>query len=238
VSDVRHSKLDLAVIESRWWVNGNSSVKGLFDVLSDILVDNPSAYHYEMFNNAESFREILLRLSVKRGVANIYIAAHGDEGGIYGAATNRRITKKNYISRIKLRNILYTLMNQRGARLNGLFFGSCLFANPDTMNYMLAAGELGHHKIRWIAGYNTPVNWMSSSVVDLFFWNHYYQIGEEVGEIERIQQVAEAVRRFMPGAYTDLGFNIYVRKPGTGGIKGLMNGNGHNGLDDDEEEED
>ena len=64
-------KLDLAVIESRWWVDGNSSVKGLFDVLADILVDNPSAYHYEMFNNAESLREVLFRLSVKRTVAKV-----------------------------------------------------------------------------------------------------------------------------------------------------------------------
>ena len=223
---MQQHKLDLAVIESRWWVNGNSSVKGLFDVLSDILVDNPSAYHYEMFNNAESFREILLRLSVKRGVANVYIAAHGDEGGIYGAATNTPGTKKkNYISRTQLRKILYSLMTSRGSRFNGLFFGSCLFANEDTIGYMLAAGDQGHHKIRWIAGYNTPVDWMSSSVVDLFFWNHYYSVEEELGESERIQRVADAVAKFMPGAYKELGFNIYVRKQGTGGIKPLINGN-------------
>jgi hypothetical protein len=225
---MKNGKLDLAVIESRWWVDGNSSVKGLFDVLADILVDNPSSYHYEMFNNAESFSEILHRLSMKRGVDNIYIAAHGDEGGIYGAATNRTRQRKNYISRIKLRNILLNLMSQRGARLNGLFFGSCLFANPDTMGYMLAAGDQGHHKIRWIAGYMTPVDWFASSVVDLFFWNHYYHPdNKELGEQERIQNVAEAVKRFMPGAHQDLGFNVYVRRPGAGGIKALINGNGH-----------
>jgi hypothetical protein len=218
-------KLDLAVIESRWWVDGNSSVKGLFDVLADILVDNPSAYHYEMFNNAESLREVLFRLSVKRNVANIYIAAHGDEGGIYGAATNGRAQRRsNYISRIRIRNILYTLMRERGAKLNGLFFGSCLFANPDTMDYMLAAGEQGHHKIRWIAGYKTPVNWMSSSVVDLFFWNHYYSVDSEVGELERVQSVATAIKRFMPGAHYDLGFNIYIRGPGGTSVKPLING--------------
>jgi hypothetical protein len=218
-------KLDLAVIESRWWADGNSSVKGLFDVLADILVDNPSAYHYEMFNNAESLREVLFRLSVKRNVANIYIAAHGDEGGIYGAATNGRVQKrKNYISRIRLRNILVTLMKERSAKLNGLFFGSCLFANPDTMDYMLAAGDQRDHKIRWIAGYKTPVNWMSSSVVDLFFWNHYYSVDDEVGELERVQNVASAIKRFMPGAHYDLGFNIYIRRPGATGVKPLING--------------
>lgn len=218
-------KLDLAVIESRWWVDGNSSVKGLFDVLADILVDNPSAYHYEMFNNAESLREVLFRLSIKRTVANIYIAAHGDEGGIYGAATNGRMQKrKNYISRIRLRNILITLMKERNAKLNGLFFGSCLFANPDTIDYMLGEGEQREHKIRWIAGYTTPVNWMSSSVVDLFFWNHYYSVDDEVGELERVQSVASAIKRFMPGAHYDLGFNIYIRRPGATGVKPLING--------------
>lgn len=218
-------KLDLAVIESRWWVDGNSSVKGLFDVLADILVDNPSAYHYEMFNNAESLREVLFRLSIKRSVANIYIAAHGDEGGIYGAATNGRMARRrNYVSRIRLRNILHTLMKERSAKLNGLFFGSCLFANPDTIDYMLGAGEQRDHKIRWIAGYQTPVNWMSSSVVDLFFWNHYYSIDSDAGELERVQSVAAAIKRFMPGAHRDLGFNIYVRLPGGTGVKPLING--------------
>lgn len=61
-------------------------------------------------------------------------------------------------------------------------------------------------------------------MVDLFFWNHYYSIDSDVGELEQVQSVAAAIRRFMPGAHHDLGFNIYVRRPGGTGVKPLING--------------
>lgn len=49
----KHRKrLDLAVIESRWWDTSNDSVRGLFDLLAGMRKDNPFAYHYEMFNKA------------------------------------------------------------------------------------------------------------------------------------------------------------------------------------------
>ena len=39
-------RLDLAVIESRWWNEGNDSVKGVFDTLAGIVTGNPFGYHY------------------------------------------------------------------------------------------------------------------------------------------------------------------------------------------------
>lgn len=71
--------LDLAVIESRWWRQGNSSVRGLFDVLADIHEDNPASYHYEMFNNRASLNEIVRRAARRHD--NIYIGAHGRYSG-------------------------------------------------------------------------------------------------------------------------------------------------------------
>ena len=56
-------RLDLAVIESRWWDRSNDSVRGVFDMLAGNLMDNPFGYHYEMFNNTASIREIIPRLA-------------------------------------------------------------------------------------------------------------------------------------------------------------------------------
>ena len=69
--------LDLAVIESRWEEDGNSSVRGLFDLLADIHEDNPSDYHYEMFNNQASLEEIILRTAGRK--RNLYIASHAND---------------------------------------------------------------------------------------------------------------------------------------------------------------
>ena len=55
--------LDLAVVESRWWEKGNVSVRGLFEVIAAILKAGPDAYHYEMFNNRDSLKEIVPRIA-------------------------------------------------------------------------------------------------------------------------------------------------------------------------------
>lgn len=103
--------LDLAVIESRWWPPdwkeaGNTSVRGFFDLLADIHEDNPSAYHYEMFNNGDSLEEIIHRVAKRK--RNIYIAAHAGRRGICGAEAD----ESNNISRKEFREILINLTTQ------------------------------------------------------------------------------------------------------------------------------
>ena len=85
--------LDLAVIESRWWQEGNHSVRPVFDTLAATLTDNPYAYHYEMFNSAESLKELVARLVEKHpAIHHLYIAAHGDAQslGVPGAPSAAR----------------------------------------------------------------------------------------------------------------------------------------------------
>ena len=68
-------RLDLAVLESRWWKTSNDSVRGLFDMLAGMHKDNPFACHYEMFNNADSLKELIPRIAKVKDVHNIYIGA-------------------------------------------------------------------------------------------------------------------------------------------------------------------
>ena len=62
----------MAVVEGKWFENQNISVRGLFDLVSDINFDSPHNYHYEMFNNDAALQEIMVRLAKKDKIYNIY----------------------------------------------------------------------------------------------------------------------------------------------------------------------
>ena len=38
----------IAVLESKWWPNRNTSIRPLFDMVAEITKEDPHAYHYEM----------------------------------------------------------------------------------------------------------------------------------------------------------------------------------------------
>jgi hypothetical protein len=215
------SSLDLAVIESRWWKSGNSSVKGTFDVLSDILTRNPSAYHYEMFNNSGSFGEVFRRIANSR-IRNVYIGAHGTETKIFGANG----LAENAVSRTKIRNVLREIRAKRGSALHGIYFGCCLLAQEDTIEFLLEPEANHHVRVRWVAGYGSSVDWIKAAAVDLFFWNTYYRLKRrrKTGqtEMDLISKVAEHLNTFMPGAHKELKLNIFTRKQRVGGIKNLL----------------
>lgn len=191
--------LDLAVIEGRWWKKGNSSVRGLFDVLADITVDHPAGYHYEMFNNSASLKEIVQR-TAKR-YRNIYIAAHGGDKSISGAEGDEKI------SRAKLRNMLSATVELKNPSLRGMFFGSCNFIDDDNAKFLLKKNT----SVRWVAGYSEEIDFIDSSMVDIFFWNSYYRHQQTGGVSGIVKMVAKEMKKFMPGAYNDLKFNIFLR---------------------------
>lgn len=90
---------NLAVLEGHWFAGKNVSVKGVFELLSDIHFDTTHGFHYEMFNNGEAFKEIVTRLGACPGIHNLYITSHGTSGGIIGGNGEE-------ISRVVIRNAL------------------------------------------------------------------------------------------------------------------------------------
>ncbi len=192
-------RLDLAVIESRWWDASNDSVRGLFDMLAGILMDNPFAYHYEMFSNADALEEVILRISAEKDIHNLYIAAHGDRKYLRGAG------KKNKISRTKLRN---TLGKIGPRRLYGLFIGSCEFG----INLSKIAERT---RLTWIAGYTREIPWVHSSLMDIYFWNAYYQ-SDVPAATDRKQRAAlmlwmlGCLYERVPSMFSELGFRVLL----------------------------
>ena len=200
--------MNLAVIETRWWQSGNHSVKGMFDVLWDMF-DHRTRFHYEMFVDRGSLQRIIERIMVlyrRPHIRHLYIAGHGDDDGIYGAEGCNRI------SRTQLRNDVLNFVPFRASgRRGGLYVSSCKFGNFETVNFLIERGV--SERLRWIAGYANEVDWIDSSIVDMFFWNAYYQSNENT-EIGKITEVGEKFNSFMPGAYRDLGFQVFLFQNG------------------------
>lgn len=206
-------KYELAVVESRWERKKNYSLRSIFDLISDLSYGDTHGYHYEMVNDERAFREIVSRLRQTRGIRALYIAAHGMKEGIQ--ASNGNIIDKRMIFRTLTRR----LADETGS-LDGVHFGVCRSLDErHAFNLLRRHGE-GEPGLWWVAGYSKSIDWIDSSVVDMFFWQQYLN-GEEGTAMERIHRCAEAIRRLMPGAAKQMGFEIYVRG-NRGRVKGLL----------------
>lgn len=186
--------MKIAVIEGKWFKRQNTSVRGMFDLLSDIYCDSPHHYHYEMFNDGRTFREILMRLSAADGIHNIYVAGHGAENAIFGS-------NGEAISKTIIKNTIAEAAEKAG-RLDSLYFGSCLFGTLDILKELIEAGS----RIRWIAGYEKSIDFIDSSSFDWLFWNRY--IRTEGTALERIYKTVDQIQRDGPGLIQRLGFRV------------------------------
>ncbi len=205
-----NSQSQLAVIEGKWSKRTNISVKGLFDILSDINFKTPHAYTYEMFCDSTSFNNITNRMGANSDIRYLYIGAHGNQNLISGSGGD--------ISKIQLKNALVKLNN--GA-MEGLFLGSCLFGHEENGSFLLNPPNNNNPPIKWIAGYTESIDWIDSSVLDLLFWNKFFY--SDGTPVERIRSVAKQIKQLVPGLIDELGFRIYIRKKGpSGDIKNLL----------------
>lgn len=215
-------EMRLAVIEGKWFPDRNISVKSIFDLLSDLHCDSRHSFHYEMFNDGRAFREIMLRLAKLRGLHYIYIAAHGSDDAIYGS-------NEEPISKADVRKVLMEIKSTPGATLKGIYFGSCAFVNDSLVEFV----SQKDNGIRWIAGYASDVEWITSSALDWCFWN-YFLCAEGTG-IEKIEQTAAFLQTGMEGLCELCEFNVY-RKRGQNFIPLISYGD-HSDEQEDEYEE-
>jgi hypothetical protein len=205
-------KSGLAVLEGRWFKDRNTSVRSVFDLLCDLEFKNQHAYYYEMFCDKQAFSSIIDRVGRASKIKWMYIATHGNQTGICGS--DRTIISRDEIIKAinKLKKPKPGNVNQN--RINGLFFGSCLFGSMEN-----AEEILDDTKLRWVAGYDTEADWIKSTLIDLYFWQTFFNTKSNT-ELSRIKYTAELISGHFPGARTH-GFSIYIRKPG-GGIQNLL----------------
>jgi len=156
-------KSQLAVLEGKWSEQTNISVKGLFDILSDINFKTPHSYIYEMFCDAAALNNIVSRMGDNNDIRYLYIGAHGNQTSISGSGGN--------ISRVQLRN---TLIKLNAGTMEGLFLGSCLFGDKKNSRFLLNPPNNNNPPIKWVAGYTKNIDWIDSSVLDMLFWNKFF----------------------------------------------------------------
>jgi len=191
------NKTKIAVVEGKWFENKNISVRSLFDLVSDINFDSPHEYHYEMFNNGAALKEIMVRLASTDNIHHIYIAAHGNDGALFGSNENEEI------SLAKVRNAIKDINDCHG-KLNSIYFGSCSFGNSSNLESLLLNGDI---QLRWIAGYTKNVDFVKSSVLDALFWHTYIE-DDSSTPLQKIQRVCKSIRRDASGLIDELGFKV------------------------------
>ena len=73
---------NICVIESKWFDEANTSVRGVYELLADLHVGTPHAYNYEMSNSRAGFVEALQRQLRCDDSNYISIATHGTKRGL------------------------------------------------------------------------------------------------------------------------------------------------------------
>jgi hypothetical protein len=208
---MRHT--GLAVVEARWWKEGNDSVRPLFETVAGITEGNPHAVRYDMFADEGSLARIIGQIATDPTYHSIYIGAHGDENSIVGLDDAS-------ISRTKFRNMLIK-SNENGI-IKGIYFGSCLIGTEKNAAFWLT--ENSDTNIEWIAGYRESVDWIDSSAIDMIFWSKYLYERKQnksrkrnkKSDLQILKNSANEMKSLMPSIFTKLGFNIYyVDRSGT-----------------------
>jgi hypothetical protein len=196
----------MAVVESRWWDDGNHSVRALFEAVGAIHYGNPSAFFYDMFADRSSLSRVLGMRASDGRTEVVYLATHGDQAEI-GPGNGVEI------SRTEFRNDLAAA--NRTGQLKGLYLGTCLTGNLDTVRFLLTSTS----HLDWIAGYGESVDWVDGSAIDMIFFhklsaeyvkNTHRRRGKRSAR-EMAHEAASQLMRLVPGAHATYRFNIYFR---------------------------
>ncbi|WP_065322955.1 hypothetical protein, partial [Tritonibacter mobilis] len=179
----------IGVIESRWHddTNGirkNTTVKPLFDFLSDLHYGNHHAYDYEMVGTRSAFTDALSRIARSRATTVAYLAMHGSSDGLHLHGGDK-------ISRTVLKNSLLEVSRNSGSNLTGLYFGSCMFGSHALADYLFKNDA----PVKWIAGYQDSVDFVSSSGLDLLFFNTMLSVRYENQSLSHRKKIEEVARR-------------------------------------------
>jgi len=190
-------KFDLLVLESLWEneLGSKTSVKPFFDGLCELYDIN---YAYHTFYDEEDIGYFIKKS--KNLCSNYYIAAHGSRKCLH-SINNKKIeieSLKDIFKGARRRG-----KGKRGKAKEGIgiYFGSCNFINEEN-----AEDFLNYTKADWVAGYDRPVDWFYSTVIDIVFWSYYLK-GDK--KLEKTQwEVAPEIYKKYPISIK-LGFSVF-----------------------------
>ena len=202
-------KSGLAVVEHRYWEQGNHSVKSLFELLLSVGAEfRPDDFRYDVFVNRSSLLAILHHLvsTPAMGVNSIYLAGHGESGGISTNFDNVPISVRDI-----MREVGNSRKNKNRNKVDGIYFAVCHALNGDAVEEsMQSAEEAG---LKWFAGYGLEADWVNSAANDMIFWNTYLSMRVSSQPIAAAKAAAKAVfMTISEEARSKLGYAVYYRK--------------------------
>ena len=195
-----------SIVETRWWEDGNNSVRALFEAVAALQYENPSAFLYDMFCDESSLDTIMHQRCTDGKTHVVYLATHGNE-----EATAIGHDESTLISRTKFRNILRNA-NAKG-KLTGLYLGTCYMAQNKTIEFLMDSGRT---KLSWMAGYTESVDWIEGSAIDMVFFNYLAQeyrknksSKKKKTGAEMAKTAATELMRLIPSAHSKYGFTFH-----------------------------
>ena len=83
----------------------------------------------------------------------LYIAAHGHRSRLSALTSVNHSTVADILKRAK--------------SIDYVHFGSCWFGNEESLTRLMKSAR----HVRWIAGYDTDISWVESTLFDILFWH-------------------------------------------------------------------
>jgi hypothetical protein len=206
----------LTIIEGQWFADRHVSTLQLFQTLFAIWTpSSPGACYYEMFTSKNALADVLKRAFEKGSASTIYVAAHGCDNAIFGR-------NDQPISRTVLLNSVKSAAARVARR--GILFGACLFGRRENADFLMKS-----KRIQWVAGYEESPDWIDSTLLDVFFLQHFLFPHPGSGPRqtpstapERLAFATQRVRKEMGGLSAKLKFRVWARERKTGDIRDLM----------------
>jgi hypothetical protein len=206
----------LTILEGKWYRDVDVSVRDVFRPLFELHGTGHRNCYYEMFTTEASFRSAIEFAFGHGRPESVYVAADASEGGVAGYHGAD-------ISRTSIRN---SIAAAGGTVRRGILFGACEFSNADNATFLLD----GCPSLVWVGGYDQSIDWMESTLLDLFFLRHLVFPNPDLRRydpltttLDRVEYAASRVRESMPKLAEQMGFHVFRRKHGNaGGVVDLL----------------
>ena len=201
--------LPFSVIENRWFDSGNDTVKYCFDSIASIYCDKSDGFLYHQFNGKESLQNAFFQCTKDEKTEIIYLATHGNK---------KSIGNKYYrISKTEIKNVV--IRSNAKKKIKGLFLGACEIGNKSLAKDLL---ENKDTHLEWIAGYNSAVDWIDGTAIDMIFFSKLAKQYSDNNNRKRGKYssrkmahiAASELLKIVPGAFHEYGFNIYFHEKG------------------------
>ncbi|HTM65640.1 MAG TPA: hypothetical protein VL093_04935 [Flavipsychrobacter sp.] len=185
------------VLESSWDSENPLEHHSVMPIITELTKQrNIKAYH-QVFTDAKSFAHWVAKINdASTSGSLLYIAAHGNRGSLSGV--NGSIQRQTIVRHIT-----------RAKNIDFIHFGCCLFGNVSNLELIMKKAK----HLTWVAGYEKEVDWVDSSLFDIFLWSRISHVARSSMDrkLKTSTIVQNVIEKQVNGMVKELGFNFACR---------------------------